>query len=59
MLVALVDQAVEKLVRGPTSTTACVGSLPSKMLLVVSWLGSNVSRSSLCMRRTQQKHSTA
>jgi hypothetical protein len=36
-----------------------VGSLPSKMLLVVSWLGSNVSRSSLCMRRTQQKHSTA
>lgn len=47
MLVALVDQAVEKLVRGPTSTTVCVGSLPSKMLTAVSWLGSKVSRSSL------------
>lgn len=54
MLVALVDQAVEKLVRGPTSTTVCVGSLPSKMLTVVSWLGSKVSRSSL-----QATHGTA
>lgn len=55
MLVALVDQAVEKLVRGPTSTTACVGSLPSKMLTPVSCSGSKVSRSSLCTLRGGEK----
>lgn len=47
MLVALVEKAVEKLVRGPTSTTAWLGSLLSKMLLGVSCWGSKVSRSNL------------
>lgn len=56
MLVALVDHAVEKLVRGPTSTTVCVGSLPSNMLSGVRCSGSKVSRNNLWAAAGQEGH---
>jgi hypothetical protein len=47
MEVALVDQAVEKLRRGPTSTTTWLGAAVSSTLAGVRRSGSKVSRSSL------------
>jgi hypothetical protein len=49
METALAEKAVEKFMRGPTSTTWAVAAVAS-WLVVVSFSGSNVSRSSLCTR---------
>ena len=47
METALADQAVEKDMRGPTSTTVSLAAGAAKRVLEVSISGSKVSRSSL------------
>ena len=58
METALAEKAVEKFMRGPTSTTWAVAAVAS-WLVVVSLSGSNVSRSSLCTRAVIRPRSQA